>query len=34
MNDLYLKGNHQAAGVSSYGRMVYLLLAEARRFGI
>jgi hypothetical protein len=30
-NDLYLKGNHQAAGVASYGRMVYLLLAEARQ---
>jgi hypothetical protein len=31
VNDLYLKGNHQAAGVASYGRMVYLLLAEARQ---
>lgn len=30
MNDAYLKANNQADGVSSYGRMVDLLLAEQR----
>lgn len=31
MNDMYLKTNNQANGVKSYGAMVDLLLAEARR---
>ncbi len=30
MNDAYLRGNHQAEGVKSYGRMIDLLLAERR----